>query len=247
MKRRDAIHAYRFVLVIFVFSLTVVQANAMQVYINDFQSVANNEWSNQTRSLAPTVDSFHPEGRWFLGEFTNDVVTLSLGKQPIGLVALSFDAYFIRSWDGNGYGGNNPYGPDNFKVSVPGSAVLLDATFSSSGMNQSYTGTATERYSLGYSYYDGSNGNVTNAMDSVYHFDLSFYNYYEDMKIAFSGYGLQNNITTKNGISLGYVDESWGLDNVIVDITPVPEPTTLVLMLGGITGLFILRGRNKMR
>jgi len=239
------------------FSLTIAQANATQIYFNDFQNGSvGSEWSSSRIDSAPNPDL----AAWgsFLGQFGgNDVAALTLTGIPVGLVTLSFDTYFIRSWDGNA----TTYGPDYFKVAVAGGPTLLNDTFSNgnpagqsyvgngisataflNSTNTSMTGSALQ-YSLGYYFYDGIR-NTNEAMDSIYHFDFSFLNSADSIQLLFAGTGLQDNIVTGlNGET--YLDESWGLDNVRVDAAPVPEPSSLLLLAGGAFGLLALRARRK--
>lgn len=231
-------------------------ADAYQVYFNDFQSKqAGFEWSSQSIDTAPNPD-ISPWWGTYLGQFSgNDAVTLTLTGLAPGLLTLSFDTYFIRSWDGN----DTTYGKDYFKVSVLGGQTLLYDTFSNGNpAGQSYIGNgntdhgyavagnssmtgAAQRWSLGYDFNDGING-TNHMMDSVYTFNFSFYNTLETLAFQFAGIDLQNNLVT--GLhGEQYYDESWGLDNVEVDVAPVPEPSTLILLFGGLAGLFGYQAR----
>ena len=92
-------------------------------YSHDFQSgVAGPEWSHQMVETAPLG------GQRFLGQFGNEVVTLTLpGVNTGDTVNLAFDFLAIRTWDGNGTHGP---GPDIFTVAVGGGPVPLASTFS---------------------------------------------------------------------------------------------------------------------
>jgi len=231
------------------------KSSATTVYFNDFQSNAGNGWSSQLSATAPNEEI----SSWgtYLGQFSgNDAVTLTLNNLVAGWTTLSFDTYFIRSWDGNADPVSG-YGKDYFKVSIAGGQTLLYDTFSNGNpAGQSYVGNgvvadaysdtgnssmtgSAQQFSLGYIFHDGIR-DTNEVMDSVYNFSFSFFNTQETLEFEFAGIGLQNNL-----IDNQYYDESWGLDNVKVDIAPVPEPSTLLLLAGGLTGLLAYRRREQ--
>jgi hypothetical protein len=219
------------------------------------------EWTSSVSTGVPVDTVVKPNGNYtggFLGQFSgNDSTTLSLTGLLHGLVTLSFDTYFIRSWDGND--NTNGYGPDTFIVSAGGVELLSDTFSNGNPAGQSYSGTPSQyyqtaantsmrgslqQYSLGYYFYNGISGE-TQAMDSLYHFDLTFFNSYDSLQFTFAGLNLQNNPVTLNGTSLGYLDESWGIDNVNVDVIPVPEPSSIFLFSVGGLGLLALYKRKR--
>lgn len=241
-------------------SVLTGEADATLFYSNDFQSGAvGSEWSASRELKTETVPNNQLRS-WgtFLGQFTgNDYARLSLSGLPTGKVTLSFDSYFIRSWDGNA----DTYGPDTFKVSLGDGTTLLDATFSNGNpAGQSYLGNGAkapayadsanssmtgsdQQFSLGYWFWDGIN-KTEQAMDSVYKFSFSFETTGE-LEVIFSGENLQGNLVTgPNGENYGYYDESWGLDNVALEVTPVPEPGTLLLLSVGMAALALGAGRR---
>lgn len=232
---------------------SVEKSSATTVYFNDFQSNAGSAWSSQLLDTAPNPD-INPWWGTYLGQFSgNTVVTLTLDSLSAGWTTLSFDTYFIRSWDGNA----TVYGKDYFKVSIAGGQTLLYDTFSNGNpAGQSYVGNgiqadaydgsgnssmtgSAQQFSLGYTFHDEING-TNEVMDSVYHFSFSFFNTLDTLTFEFAGIGLQDNYVDNQ-----YFDESWGLDNVKVDIAPVPEPSTLLLLVGGLAGLLAYRRRER--
>lgn len=232
-------------------------SQAATVYFNDFQGAVGSEWSQTSVAAAPNPD--YDGNRRFLGEFGNGMVSLTLNNLPQHTqLSLSFQLYLIRSWDGNDTTvvNGDPLGSDTWSLGVAGGPSLLNATFSNGnragqtygGAFSSYTYTAytpctayqgysgpgqygpmtgaNECYSLGYFFNDPNLG--TQAMDSVYNLNFSF---------AHSGSSVTFNFAA-NGLQPLLADESWGLDNVQLDMTPVPLPGAFGLMLAGLGALF---------
>lgn len=239
-----------------------MSASAATVYLADFQGAVGSEWATTAASGIHTASAPNPDyngTRLFLGEYGNDTLTLSLGALPAHATAtVSFSLYLIRSWDGNATNTVNgdPLGPDHWKIAL-GNTTLFDQTFSNGNpAGQSYSpspgalscntgynavypaGTynpmtgAAECYSLGYFFNDPNLGNQ--AMDSVYNLSFTFNHSASDMVLNFSAYGLQ-----------GLADESWGLDNVRVDVAPVPVPPALWLFGSGLMGLLGVARRKR--
>ena len=201
-----------------------------QIYFNDFETAAGSEWSNTSTDTTPIG------ARNFLGQFGNQIVSLS-GSVPAGNVTVSFDLFLIQSWDGNG---DHCCGPDVFDVSVVGGPTLLHTTFANvpaSDTDQAYPDAypgggntarsdAAENNTLGYSFHG----------DSVYNLSFTFPHTGGYIELNFSASGLQ-------GIS----DESWGLDNVLVeleieveiDIKPGSFPSSINLKKKGVTPVAI--------
>jgi hypothetical protein len=75
-------------------------------------------------------------------------------------------------------------------------------------------------------------------LDTATHPSFTFAHSGSTLAITFQALGLQ-----------GITDESWGIDNLSVDlalVTPgVPEPGTLLLVGGGLAGLVALRRRRQ--
>lgn len=184
-------------------------------YTNDFEGAVGPEWSRTTTSATPTG------GRRFLGEFANDTASLTLSALPAhGEVRLSFDLFVLKSWDGN----STVHGPDEWDLSVDGGPTLLHTTFNNchrvtSVDGQSYPGSfpgasnpcgagAAEEDSLGYVFNDGMGAD---PMDAVYKITRTF---------PHSGTSLILNFSAVLRVNSAISDESWGLDNVSVELLP---------------------------
>jgi hypothetical protein len=126
---------------------------------------------------------------------------------------VSFDLFIINTWDGN-------FGPDLWEFSVTDGPTLLHTTFGATDAEtpQAYpdnypegdhpqgTG-AAEVNTLGYEF-----------ADTVYRLRFTFPHANSSVQLNFSGIDLQE-----------LADESWGLDNVRVSVTPAVTPCTLSL------------------
>jgi hypothetical protein len=178
-------------------------AAAAIVYTNDFQGTIGAEWSNTSTDTTPAA------ARRFLGQFSNQTVSLTLNSLPAHAeVTLEFDLFVIRSWDGSDLGA----GPDVFEVSLAGGSTLLAhhlqyaqrrytglSRHLPGGSHPSNTG-ALETYTLGYL-------DVGSPSDAVYH--LSFTLPHTASSVAFN-FAVSGLAPISN--------ESWGLDNVVVSL-----------------------------
>jgi hypothetical protein len=181
-----------------ILGIAVPVAWAATVYANDFEGPVGPEWSNVATSATPLG------GRKFLGQFSNESVTLSLSGLPShNNLRISFDILVINSW----YGNDPANGPDLWTITVPGVGAW-STTFSTTASRQAfpdgYPGgdypartEAAETNSLGYP--EG---------DSVYHVSFDISHSANSLSLGFSGAGL--------------AAANWGIDNVsletVVDI-----------------------------
>jgi hypothetical protein len=230
-------------------------AGQVLVYSNDFQGAVGAEWSSTSTATTPVGN------RQFLGQFATQTVSLSLGPGspvlPAGLPAhdvlnVSFQVFVIRSWDGNS---TDSEGPDTWNVGLRDGPTLMNTTFNNgaafhAAFGQAYPGTypgntvpprtgASENDTLGYVFtsidHDG-------PMDAVYNVSLTTPHTGPAAVIDFAA------VLLTGGVPGDILNESWGLDNVVVSVTPVPEPAVSLLSLAGTLGLlWRLRRRHNAR
>jgi hypothetical protein len=185
------------------------------IYQHDFETDVGAEWGCSYIHRDVT-----PSGRGFLGEFGNQTACLNLEYLPKhDQVSVVFDLYIIRSWNGNvvSAGGDAPsepraiIGPDVWSLKADGSTLLITTFANWLEHPQAYPGSypgssylrrtgAVEINTLGYyaSIY---------PMDTVYHLAFTFFHTADDLALDFKAQGLQP-----------LMDESWGLDNILVSI-----------------------------
>ena len=241
-------------------------AAAQNYFEEDFEQNYNlavhPEWSfanvvdGSTRIVDPPVGA-PVSPTHFLGEFgVNDAIQLTLDlPDNVSTVSILFDAYLLRTWDGADV---QFAGPDTFGYNIVGHTPrILDKTFSNGLGKQDFcpgqadgttcdpaTGSdLTKKNQLGFVVeldpVPGINGPAKGTpMSLVYHFDSHPIAYSGDsVTFEFFGAGLQPNV----------LDESWGIDNIFVNITTIPEPGLPILMLSGLAMLAGARSLARQR
>ena len=180
-----------------------IYLTAAEVYFNDFESSAGSEWSNTSVDVTPVGN------RRFLGQFNSETISLNLSGLPgHSQVTVSLDLFIIRNWEGSA----PSIGPDLVSINVQGGSILLNTTFSNlAAHNQAYpdsypggnhpAGTgASEIDTLGYTF-------NSDPEDSVYPLSFTFSHTADNIILQFSG-----------SVTGNIADESWGVDNVRVEL-----------------------------
>ena len=196
----------------------------------------------------------------FLGEFGGtDQIHLTVPvASDIRSVRLTFDAYLLRTWDGidptaiPNARDNEPDklgGPDRFDFGYNTTTRILGPdhdSFSNGGHDQTYCPGTTDatceatfgsdpnqKDRLGFNAELPPLGPNGKAYSLVYHFDTGPIAYNQaQIVFDFLSSGLQ--IHTVDIPATPVIDESWGLDNVVVFGTTVPEPRTWILLAVGL-------------
>ncbi|GMV55644.1 MAG: hypothetical protein AMXMBFR6_14490 [Betaproteobacteria bacterium] len=231
--------------------LTTVAAYAdVTAYENDFESNLTGTGSAMATWTVIGGGSgainTAPNGQKFLGlddgsnlGFSNHTVTLKLSGLPTYTgFSLDFDFHAIQTWDGNEFS----VGPDLFGVSAKAdtrSFSILTTTFSNwSFYDQSYADNffSSHPAQTGAVAVDSLGYPLAMAGDATYHITSSwgFGETTGDLTFTFYGLNLQGN-----------ADESWGVDNLKITVSAVPEPSSLVLFGAGVLvmGTIALRRR----
>jgi hypothetical protein len=171
-------------------------------------------------SLSPSNVTTSPSGEAFLGQFTNQNVTLQV---PAGAsnIHLSFNLYIIGTWDG--YGGKK-YGTDSWSISATcvGSTRVLNSfttdfsnkvttkqhypNASTGALNPGLSNVATTN-ALGFQVGAVHGSGSANDAEYLLTFDVAASSCSNGVNIVFKSPSQQIQSVT---------DESWGLDNIVV-------------------------------
>ena len=231
-------------------SLTALRPAAAQttVYSNNFTNGAGAGWSSQKTDTTPGTAAHAADA--FLGQFANQTVTLGLNNLAAhSSVTVGFDLYMIRSMDGNGQFGG---GADPWSFSANGQSLISTNFANFPSDTQGFGGSngtggyittgnfapqtgATEANTLGYTF--------GGPEDAVYHLAFTFNDAASALAFSFA-----------SGQTEDINNESWGLDNVVVQTNaspnsaPVPEASTVVslsLLLALGAGSLTVRARRR--
>jgi len=206
------------------------------VYTNDFESNAVG-FSGAGALAASQGYSAHGFGRQFLYNSTTGLTTLTLTSLAAhNSINLNFSLAAIDSWDGNtGEGGTVPQ--DYFNVAIDGASVFRETFDNFILTDGSYSPPAGGLLS--------SNSDLAvnpGWPDSAY--DMAVETAF--LNIAHTGSTLTIDFFANGGGWQGGADESWAIDNVTVEILPIPAPGALLLssMGLGIIATRRLKGRK---
>jgi len=199
---------------------------ATVVFEENFDGTVSTNWSSTATTRAPSGETR------FLGRFTSDTVMLELDNLPSHkTVTVGFDLYIIQTWDGN-----KPYiGPDNWGMKQDGGPVLIYTSFiNSKEAQQNFACKEPETEFtqcpqgpvLGFTgaVRIGALGYVTPGWpppaytDATYKIKRVFNHSKTYLKLAFFGELREQNATGQAYIHNVTENESWGLDNVRVEV-----------------------------
>lgn len=157
-------------------------------YATDFQSGVDAEWSTSSTDTNGTLTTFL--GRF--GEVSS--ATLALNTTIGETYEIVFDLYVIDSWDGS----STAWGPDYFNVDIDGTQVFHQTFSNRPTDSPSFKNPAEQigNYGYGGSYQDG-----------IHRVNVAFVATASTSNITFVAEGLEV-----------LSNESWGIDNVTVDL-----------------------------
>lgn len=211
-------------------------ALAGDVYFNDFDNTptvasgVSASFSAGAGSIVPTSATYSAYGN-LLSSNSNTIKTeLTLSNLPTHtMVDVSFLMAFLDSWDST----NGSPAPDYFELYIDGN-VLDRYTYNNASGNVTYVGGGT--VVAQYVQFDQHNFYSDTVVDMSTAPALSFAHTSSTLTIGFvaGGSGWQ-----------GSTDEEWGIDNLRVSVTPVPEPSTYAMMLAGLGMLGAVARRRR--
>lgn len=194
----------------------VTPPDTVNVYTNNFNSAPGAEWSDN--SIATS------NGESFLGTngtgFGNGTVSLQLGELPAhNQVTVAFDLYIINSWDGNG-GSVYEYGHDHWQLTADGQNLILTSFANNPTVPQSYPNQLSPYGSGGDNPYQTGASSLGHTKigpnDSAYRLEFTFEHTGSSLELDFTSF--QDQLPS---------DEAWGIDNIVVDVTPVVQSPDL--------------------
>lgn len=175
---------------------TIPLPTTTEVHFENFESTVSAEWSSLGTDTTPVGS------RAFLGEFGNETASLSLtGLASHTEAKVTFDLFVIGTWNGN----DLTDGPDRWSLTADSGIPQIDTTFSNTASRQAFPDDvpAGDNAARTGSAEDDTLGFIA---DSVYNLSFTFPHTASSLSLDFTGSGLD------------LLDESWGLDNVKVEI-----------------------------
>lgn len=205
--------------------ITASAAGAAPVYFDDFEGLSAVGGAGGVESAQGYDGVNGIAGSFWRNDTKSLATTLSLsGLAAHSLMTLEFDIAFIDSWDG---AIGRIYGDDFFNIVVDGVTQLITTNFGGLG-NELSDGV--------YGFF----GFREKYDDEAYRLSTTFAHSGDTADISFFANGKK----WQAGL-----DESWAIDNLTVstnaDLSAVPLPGALPLMLGGLGLMAFGMGRRR--
>ena len=187
------------------------------LYSNNFDTspiVANGVTATLTSGLIRPSIPVNPfwSGNYYANQTTAPSTLNLTGALPPGVVKISFTLGFLGSWDSS----NGEGLPDYLQILINNSPVLTQLTTNNgSGTVQNYGG-GTVVASQVYATLDYISADTIVDMSTAS--SLSFNHAGGSLSFAIQGYGGGYDPTVSYGEN--FWDEGWGIDNLVVTISP---------------------------
>lgn len=227
----------------FAASAMALSAQALTVYSNDFDApatVGGGTWANFAPGTGGVVSSIAPYagtyGNFFRGASVVAATELTLTNLPVhARVDVGFVLAFLDSWDSRN---PSPYSPDNVDLYVDGTKI---ASYTYNNALGTIKDIGRGRLVAEYVQFDSNIYFTDTVADMSGDPGLNVAHHSSTLTLAFiaSGSGWQGEWAPG--------DEAWGVDNLRVDVSAVPEPSIYALMLGGLAGLVAVARRRRDR
>ncbi len=203
-------------------------SHAQTVYTNNFDTPASTapgvtasftSPGGLQGTLAPFAATY---GNIHRSNSNTQAVTLTLNDLPAHTaVSLSFVLAFLDSWDST----NGSPAPDLLELRIDNNLIGQYTFNNAGGTVQSIGGATLVAANVQFDVFQFFNDSVVNfANDPA-------------LTIPHSASSLTVSWIAAGAGWQGGTDEAFGIDNVLVSLTPVPEPGAALLLAGGLAGL----------
>ncbi len=205
-----------------------------------------------------TIATRTDNGETWLGDpsttygFGAGTATLNLAALPSHTaVTLSFDLYMTGSEDGNGPAGS---GTDPWTLTQTGSSsstliATSFANYSGGGNMQSFGGSnGAGGYLVAPVVYGGAGYAARTGASAANHLGFGTSDYGDatySLSFTFASTSPTQTFNFISALNEGANNEGWGLDNIVVKVTPTPTPEPATFAALGVGAIAVLRRRRK--
>jgi hypothetical protein len=191
--------------------------STMVLYSNNFDTlpfVATGISASLTPGLIQQSIPLSPfwTGNYYANQTTSPSTLTLTGAVPAGVIAISFTLGFLGSWDSS----NGEGGPDYLQILINNVPVLTQLTTNNwNGTMQNYGGGTVVGQSAAYTNNYFGSDTIVNMSTAP---SLSFTHLGGLFSFGIQGYG--DGYTPTLSYGEAYWDEGWGIDNLVITISP---------------------------